>query len=215
MPLLTGFSGISQTFGLETRNSIEISFRARRNYLETFLPTTESRISTPGGWATATFIIRHHKAEEWAGGCNHISLALIIPHVILNPNETDTKIVTPFILDNSAEYVLAGREEFNLPLVHTEIREDFIAGDYSLRAGRNGQNFFQLDLTLPRNSLQSNGHLDNHVEIKEHRANITLSDLTDNKLEALFPSTAHLIRRLQRLEIAQVVKVSSDIFLSA
>lgn len=183
--LLTRVFGPSAS-ALATQASLTISFRTRRNYLETFLPGSNSSIRAMGGWATALLALTRRDEK-------HASLALSIPNALLSPasNESkETETVTPIIFDNDIDRVAFG-SEVDLPLCYAEIKEYTLGDRRLLTVGRGEDVFIGISLALAAGDC----------------AQVFFSRLSDAELEIRYPALVHIIGRIQGLEVVGVTDV--------
>ncbi|CEL03661.1 hypothetical protein ASPCAL04811 [Aspergillus calidoustus] len=165
--------------------SLRVSFRTRRNYLETFLPNSGSSIRAMGGWATASLVLTRHSAK-------HTSLALSIPDAIISSSSKEIETFTPIILDNDIDRVAFGTEQ-GLPVCYAEIREYNLGDKRLLTVGRGEDIFIGIIVT---------------VAIKKD-AQVFFSKLIEAELAGKYPALAHVIGRIQKLEVSEVVDVVS------
>lgn len=179
-----GPSGLPESASaLCTQASLRISFRTRRNYLETFLPGSDSSIRAMGGWATAELGLTRRNEK-------HVRLALSIPNAILSPSATETETAMPIIFDNDIDVVTFG-SELRLPLCYAEIKEYTLGDRRLLTVGRGEDIFIGISLALSAGN----------------EAQVFFSTLSDAELATRYPALAHIIGRIQRLEIAEVIDV--------
>ncbi|KAL3464900.1 hypothetical protein BJX64DRAFT_298013 [Aspergillus heterothallicus] len=185
-PLTTVFgpsrlSNIAST--LSSQPSLRVSFRTRRNYLETFLPSSESSIRAMGGWATASLSLTRHSAK-------HASLALSIPNAIINSGSKEIETFTPVVFDNDIDRVAFGTQQ-SVPVCYAEIRE-YTLGDKRLLTVGRGEDIF-IGITV--------------AVAGTHDAQVFFSKVADADLAGRYPALAHVLGRIQKLEVLDVVDV--------
>ncbi|KAJ5767646.1 FAD/NAD(P)-binding domain-containing protein [Penicillium manginii] len=134
-PFVLGFLGPDGILGSPSQRSLEIEFRARRNYLETFLPTVKSRITSPGGWAKASWITRRLQSTEWKGESEVTLVGLNIPNALLSHDGEGSGNFTPIVFCENAEFVISAREELSLPILLADITESIMGSGYRISVG--------------------------------------------------------------------------------
>jgi hypothetical protein len=207
-PLILGAPESTGIFGLPSERLLEIEFRARRNYLETFLPETNSRIASPGGWSKASLVVRHIRPGEWKGHCEVTILGLCIFDALVSPDQNKPKEFNPVIFCDKAEFVIAAREELNLPILLTDMKESVIGAQYQMKLQQSGISFMDISANLVFDHL--NGVSDKKVCGKSR---ISMTLLKSEVVEAVFPGLANVIGRLQGLDIKDAVVARSSITL--
>ena len=136
-----------------------------------------------GGWATAELGLTRRNEK-------HVRLALSIPNAILSLSATETETAMPIIFDNDIDVVTFG-SELRLPLCYAEIKEYTLGDRRLLTVGRGEDIFIGISLALSAGN----------------EAQVFFSTLSDAELATRYPALAHIIGRIQRLEIAEVIDV--------
>lgn len=201
-PFVIGSLESRSILGSPSERSLEIQFRARRNYLETFLPRVDSRIDSPGGWGKASWIVRHLQSTEWKGASKVTIVGLSIPNAILVPDQKEPEEFTPVIFCDSAEFVISAREELGLPVLLVDVKEIFNDGQYELSLGQSSQDFMHLQVnSSPKilNGIGGSGSLE--------AAKISVTTLESQAIKAILPGLANVIIRLQGLDSKELVVV--------
>ncbi|KAL2783945.1 hypothetical protein BJX66DRAFT_330328 [Aspergillus keveii] len=179
-----GPSGLAKPpFTLGGQSSVVVSFRTRRNYLETFLPTYDSSIRAMGGWATVSLTLTRH-------GDKHARLALSVPNAIIDPGSKEIETFTPVIFDNDIDRVAFSTEQ-GLQMCYADIREYTLGDNRLLTVGRGEDIFIGI-------SVATSAKKDTQV---------FFSRFADAELSAKYPALAHVIGRIQKLEVVEVVEV--------
>jgi hypothetical protein len=205
--LLGEWKTSSAILGSPSQRLLQIEFRARRNYLETFLPSTESRISFPGGWGKAYWVIRHIQSTEWKGNVETTVVGLCIPDAILSPGQNDLQEYVPIIFCDNADFVITAREELLLPILFVDIKQTIIASFFQMSLERSGRSFMKLSSSLSQ--LHMNGSSTKDVFSKS-AAEVICQSL--EALEAVFPGFAHIVYKLQGLDYMEPVATRLPIF---
>lgn len=204
-PFVLGFLGPDGILGSPSQRSLEIEFRARRNYLETFLPTVKSRITSPGGWAKASWITRRLQSTEWKGESEVTLVGLNIPNTLLSHDGEGSGNFAPIVFCDNAEFVISAREELSLPILLADITESIMGSGYRISVGASGKVFMSLHATLMPNVLDAE-----RGSIWLGSAKIFMTTIEPNVLDAVFPGLANVIMRLQGLDIKSPVITHSD-----
>lgn len=197
------FYGTAGILGHPSQRLLEFQFRARRNYLETFLPCIDSRIDSPGGWSNASWVIRRIQPEEWQGRGEVTVLGLCIFNALLAPDEP--KEFNPVTFCDNPEFVTAARQEQNLPILLADLNESVIGSKYRMDASGSGVNFMGIGTNL------SSGHLNGVFGKESHqKAWASVTPLNSDALEAIFPGMANIIQRLQGLDMHDLAMTRSQ-----
>ncbi|KAL4880396.1 hypothetical protein BJY04DRAFT_228671 [Aspergillus karnatakaensis] len=182
-----GLSGLPTIgFAVGGQSSLVVSFRTRRNYLETFLPTYNSSIQAMGGWASVSLALTCHSEK-------HARLALSIPNAIIDPDSKKIETFTPVIFGNDIDRVASGTEQ-GLPLCYADIRQYAMGDNRLLTVGRGEDIFVGISVAMAA----------------KNNAQVFFSRFTDAELSAKHPALAHIIRRIQKLEVHEVLEVVSE-----
>ncbi|KNG85740.1 hypothetical protein ANOM_005720 [Aspergillus nomiae NRRL 13137] len=165
------------------QSSLVVSFRTRRNYLETFLPTYDCSIRAMGGWATVSLAFTRH-------GEQHARLVLSIPDAMIDPGNQEIETFTPVIFDNDIDSVMFGTEQ-GLPLCYADIREYTLGDNRLLTVGRGEDIFIGISVVMTaKNDTQ-----------------VFFSQFTEAEMSSKYPALAHVIGRIQKLEVVEVIEV--------
>ncbi|KAF9892296.1 hypothetical protein FE257_002073 [Aspergillus nanangensis] len=210
----TGTSSLSTSFGLTSLSqahqallpgpdsAVEFNFRTRRNYLETFLPSVNSRLAAPGGWARASWLISRSQQDntlcEEPTPEKQISVALYISGITPTAGATEPAAISPVIFASDADFVLAGRER-DLPLVLADICEERIGSRYRVTVRKMGRTF--LELGSERRAGVANGGVEEHRQTEDW---IEVAETPVGELEGRFAGLANVVGRLQGLEAKDV-----------
>jgi hypothetical protein len=134
-----------------------MTFKTKKSYLQTLMPTKDFNIKSQGGWTTATFSITRLENLQWLGGRGYSHFGLYIHNVAysgeLDPRsaglEAEGKLgdLLPVLFENMADPIVTGREELGFSKVFATLQETQTQGSYTLNAGWEGTNFCQLKLT--------------------------------------------------------------------
>ncbi|KAJ5363870.1 FAD/NAD(P)-binding domain-containing protein [Penicillium cataractarum] len=205
-PLILGAPDSQAILGSPSQRLLEIEFRARRNYLETFLPRMDSRIASPGGWSKASWAVRRIQPAEWKGHGEITVVGLCIFNSILSPDQTEPKEFNPVIFCDNAEFVIAAREELNLPILLVDLKERFIGAQYQMKLERSGHTFMEIHADLAAN--HQNGESGTDLGGKSW---VSLTLLKPDVVEALLPGLANVIGRLQGLDMKDPVIARSKL----
>lgn len=194
--------------GSPTQRLLEIQFRARRNYLETFLPMVDSRIVSPGGWGQASWVVRRIRPVEWRGRAEITVVGLSIFNALLSTAEKELKEFNPVILCDNADFVIAAREELNLPILLADLKESVIGSRYLLKLERSSHSFMEIHANLA--SCLGNG-----VSAKPviGESWVSVAPFKREVLDAVLPGLANVIERLQGLDMKDPVITRSNIIL--
>ena len=190
--LLGDFSRVHDIFGAPSQRLLEVKFRARRNHLETFLPKYDSRIISPGGWATASWIVRRIKAVEWQGAADATVLGLCISDAI-SQGQNEPAIFTPLLFSDNADFVLAARGELNAPILLTGMKQSLLGGSYLIDVEHSGRQFMSVGVSPLR--TEANGHSNE----SKGSPSFTVTDLAPAAMDVLFLGMAHIVQQLQGL----------------
>ncbi|PYI05107.1 FAD/NAD(P)-binding domain-containing protein [Aspergillus sclerotiicarbonarius CBS 121057] len=206
MPLIPDTPGSQGLLGSPSQRTLEVRFRARRNYLETFLPRADSRITSRGGWAKGSWVIRRIQPGEWKGGREVILVGLCIFHALLSPDRDEPQDFSPVMFCDDAEFMIAAREELHLPVLLADMKENILGARYQMDLGRSGQTFMMIQANLApvhMNGDGGKGALGN--------ARVSMTTLKRDVLEAVLPGLAHVVGQLQGLDMKDVVLTRSGI----
>jgi hypothetical protein len=134
-----------------------MTFKTKKSYLQTLMPTKEFNIKSQGGWTTATFSITRLENLQWLGGRGYGHFGLYIDNVAYNgeldPRSTALEAkeklgsLLPVLFENMADPIITGREELGFSKVFATLQETQTQGSYTLNAGWEGTNFCQMKLT--------------------------------------------------------------------
>lgn len=129
-----------------------MTFRTKKTYLQTLMPSRDLNIKSRGGWATATFLVNKLENLAWLGGRGYSYFGLFIHDVVRgNPNapgsETEEKgDVLPVLFENMADPIITGREEIGFSKVFATLDEKRGDSTYHLTAGWEGTAFCEMKL---------------------------------------------------------------------
>jgi hypothetical protein len=134
-----------------------MTFKTKKSYLQTLMPTKEFNIKSQGGWTTATFSVTRLENLQWLGGRGYSHFGLYIHNVAYNGEldpcstalEAKDKLgsLLPVLFENMADPIITGREELGFSKVFATLQETQTEGSYALNAGWEGTNFCQIKLT--------------------------------------------------------------------
>jgi len=134
-----------------------MTFKTKKSYLQTLLPTTDFSIKSRGGWTTATFSVTKMQNLEWLGGRGYSQFGLYIHNVArtetVDPNASSsekpekTGDFLPVLFENMVDPILAAREEVGSPTVFATLGDVHSEGSYTLKAGWEGTPFLEMELS--------------------------------------------------------------------
>jgi hypothetical protein len=134
-----------------------MTFKTKKSYIQTLMPTKEFNIKSQGGWTTTTFSITRLENLQWLGGRGYSHFGLYIDNVVYNGEldpcstalETKDKLgsLLPVLFENMVDPIITGREELGFSKVFATLQETQTEGSYTLNAGWEGTNFCQMKLT--------------------------------------------------------------------
>lgn len=166
-------------------SQFEITFRTRRTYLETFLPNVDSLIQAMGGWATASVIITHLDK-------GYTRVALSIPNALLTGGSGQPEIFTPVIFDNDVDSLINQSQQVQEgPLrCYADIREYTLGDRVFVTVGRGGHAFLGVSIST---ACDEKGD-----------AEVAVSRFSADELRQRFRGIAHVVERIQGLDIFDV-----------
>lgn len=127
-----------------------ITFKTSATLLRNLFPSERYSFEKADTVAVASFTIRNHQNVDWLAGGGHDSLTFSIHGVQYNPAQAGELPVRgsycPIMFDNLTEAVVAGREKYGLPTVHSDITWTREAGHYQARLSWRGVEWATLDL---------------------------------------------------------------------
>ena len=142
-------AGVSRILNIDVKYyTAFITFKTKKSYLQTFLPTTSSSIKARGGWTTATFSVTKLQNLEWLGGRGYSHFGLYIHNVAHTESDKSEKTgnFLPLLFMNSVDAVIAGREEVGSPNLFATLEDVQSEGSYTLKAGWEGTEFCEMEL---------------------------------------------------------------------
>jgi hypothetical protein len=230
-------AGVSRILNTDVKyHTAFITFKTKKSYLQTLLPTTDLSIKARGGWTTATFSVTKLQNVEWLGGRGYSQFGLYIHNVAhTEPDKSEkTGDFLPVLFVNSADAVIAGREEVGSPNLFATLEDVQSEGSYTLKAGWEGMEFCGLelgDLVAEEDAVpEEKAHIYYYKVVpspgkgkfttgeqlivgegakekrwKAGKAKISFSDLTGEELERAFPTLVNVVDGLRRIEISEIV----------
>lgn len=140
-----------------TYHTAYITFKTKKSYLQTLMPTKDFSIKSQGGWTTATFSITRLENLQWLGGRGYSHFGLYIHNVAYNGEldhrstalEAKDKLgsLLPVLFEDMADPIITGREELGFSKAFATLQETQTQDSYTLNAGWEGTNFCQMRLT--------------------------------------------------------------------
>jgi hypothetical protein len=134
-----------------------VTFKTKKTYLQTFLPTDSLKISSRGGWTTATYSVTKLEDLDWLGGRGYSHFGLYIHDVVaqektdMAPDVNGTKQSNgdflPVLFENMADPIITGREELGFSKVFATLQGEKCGDSYTLHAGWEGTTFCKLHLS--------------------------------------------------------------------
>lgn len=227
-----------------------MTFKTKKSYLQTLMPTQNFNITARGGWATATFSVTKLENLEWLGGRGYMHFGLYIHNVshtgTIDPSSSivetpdRTGDLLPVLFENMADPIITGREELGFSKVFATLDELRSADSYVLNAGWEGTAFCKMSFSdmvageddfpveeppiyhyRPTSSPGNKDKVDSQSTTisklkiedgsKERRwkaggAKIVFADMEGPELQKAFPTLAHIIDGLRRIEVSQVIE---------
>lgn len=141
-----------KTYNDSTFVTASITFEASRTYLETFLPTSDFSIVTPGNIARATFYATRLGKLEWLGGRGYNIFGLYVHNVQVKRAEkagsADTLIgrFLPVLFENLADPIVSGREELGFSKIFADIDIEATDSTFKMTAGWGDITFAEFSL---------------------------------------------------------------------
>ncbi|KIW40331.1 uncharacterized protein PV06_07538 [Exophiala oligosperma] len=127
-----------------------IVFKTSATLLRNLFPSEKYSFEKSDTVAVATLSIRNHRNVDWLAGGTHDSLVFSIHGVQYNASEAGEPPVRgsycPIMFDNLSEAVVAERERYGLPAVHTDIVCTYDTGHYQARLSWRGTEWAALNL---------------------------------------------------------------------
>lgn len=205
-PLILAAHDSHGILGLPAQRLLEIEFRSRRNYLETFLPSMDSRIASPGGWSKASWIVRRIQPEEWKGHGEITVVGLCIFNALLSADQKGPEEFNPIIFCDNADFVIAAREELNLPILLVDVKEKVIGARYQMKLERSGHTVMEIQANLA--AVHRNGEAGKETSGESW---VSMSLLKPEIAEAVLPGLANVIGRLQGLDMKNPTITQSNL----
>ncbi|KAJ5627316.1 hypothetical protein N7528_004743 [Penicillium herquei] len=205
-PLILGARDSHDILGLHAQRLLEIEFRARRNYLETFLPRTDSRIASPGGWSKASRVVRRIQPGEWKGHGEITVVGLCIFNALLSPDQKEPEQFNPVIFCDNADFVIAAHEELSFPILLVDMKERVIGARYQMRLERSGHTF--LDIQANFAADHRNGASSKKLSGESW---VTVPPLKPEVVGAVLPGIANVVGRLQGLDMKNPIITRSNL----
>lgn len=133
-----------------------VTFKTRKSYLSSLLPSSDFKIKSQGGWTTATFLVTRLMNLKWLGGRGYTHFGLYIHNVehtggILGRSidaENDEKMgdYLPVLFENMADPIITGREELGFSKVFAALDEKRLNSSYELSASWENTGFCHIRL---------------------------------------------------------------------
>lgn len=150
--------GDKRTMNADARyQSAYMTFKTKKSYLQTLMPTKDFNINSQGGWTTATLSVTKLENLEWLGGRGYSMFGLYIHNVAHNgeidpsfealesPDKTGDFL--PVLFENMADPIITGREELGFSKVFATLEGTQSGQSYELNAGWEGTSFCQMSLS--------------------------------------------------------------------
>ncbi|PLB48304.1 FAD/NAD(P)-binding domain-containing protein [Aspergillus steynii IBT 23096] len=193
-----------------TPSLLEVRFRTRRNYLETLLPDFESRIAAPGGWATASWVVRHARENGCAVKDHSLtSVALCIHDALRTADATEKETLQPVVFTTDPDFILAAGREMDAPLMLAEINVSGSGMAYNVRLGKRGRVFMEISVRGQSLTNGSKSRSGDEEQAAVSKASVSMTRSSPAELEIEFPGMGHVLRRLQGLDMHEMEVVSS------
>lgn len=134
-----------------------VTFRTKKSYLSTLLPSADFNIKVQSGWTTATFSITKLSNLAWLGGRGYSHFGLYIHNVGHTgnisglsekaENAEKTGDFLPVLFESMADPIITGREELGFSKVFATLEANQSETSYELSAGWEGTEFCNISLT--------------------------------------------------------------------
>jgi hypothetical protein len=181
-----------------TYHTAYMTFKTKKAYLQTLMPTEDFNIRSRGGWTTATFSVTRLENLEWLGGRGYSHFGLYIHNVAhagtidssFHELETPDKIgdLLPVLFENMADPIITGREELGFSKVFAKLNGVQSDISYVLTAEWEGTSFCEMSLL----DLVAEGDDFAAEEAPIYHYKVVSSSNNEGKLDAQYTTVSKL-----------------------